>query len=317
MTTPLIRGLAKNNIKVDYCVGNYSKGGIAGNKYLNQIISFKDEEIYGKNKKLSEIIKLIKQIRKENYDIIFVLDKSWIAGVFVSFCGKFRIGFDRYGEGFANNLNVKYGPVKHEREYYAELAKFLGIKIKNLDIDLFLKKEDKEFANDLFKKHNLHNAIGIIPGGAKNPAVGVDDVRRWPLKNFAELVKKIKQPIILIGGPDDKEIAQYVIKESGKKDIINVVGKCTIPQSAAIMQKCSKLVCNDSGPMHMASALNKHVISIFGASNPARKAPIAKESVAIWKDQDIYEEDYEVYGIQPKNKQFMKRIKVEDVLKYL
>ena len=68
--------------------------------------------------------------------------------------------------------------------------------------------------------------------------------------------------------------------------------------------------------MHIASAVNKKVLSIFGPTNPLRKAPLHKESKYLWNDQNIYNEKADIYGlnfITPKT--FMERIRVEDVLK--
>jgi heptosyltransferase-2 len=79
------------------------------------------------------------------------------------------------------------------------------------------------------------------------------------------------------------------------------------------MKKCALIITNDAGPMHIASAVNDKIISIFGPTNPVRKAPLNEGSVSIWKDQDIYEEDYELYGKLPKKKKWMTKITAKDV----
>jgi ADP-heptose:LPS heptosyltransferase len=106
------------------------------------------------------------------------------------------------------------------------------------------------------------------------------------------------------------------------KAIINGVNS-SIKKSAALMKKCNIVICSDSGPMHIAAAVNNKVISLFGPTNPTRKAPLNKDSVAIWKDQEIYEENYELYGKVPdfsKKDKWMKKItinEIEDTVKKL
>ena len=86
-------------------------------------------------------------------------------------------------------------------------------------------------------------------------------------------------------------------------------------KSAALIKKCSAIVCSDSGPMHIASAINNKIVSLFGPTNPERKAPLHEKSIAIWHDQDIYEENYELYGKLPKpEKEWMRKITVKEVM---
>jgi lipopolysaccharide heptosyltransferase II len=318
MTTPLLHAISKAGYNIDYCVGNFAAEALKGNKDIGNLIVF--DTSFAFRKKLIPLLKLAVKIRKRKYDLIFVLDKSWLMAVFAFLCGKFRIGFDRFGEGFANNLNVKYQEVKHEIKYYLELAKFLNIKSADTNIRIALSKKDADYAKTFFKKNNLtgKKVVGIIPGGAKNIGAGDEPVRRWPVDRFIELSRKLIQKeyyVILLGGPDDFELNEHVRKAVNRKIFNAAVG--TIKQAAALMRKCRYIVCNDSGPMHLASAVNKHIISIFGPTNPARKAPLHKESKAIWKDQDIYEKDYELFGRAPKRKDFMKKIEAGDVLKYI
>jgi ADP-heptose:LPS heptosyltransferase len=68
--------------------------------------------------------------------------------------------------------------------------------------------------------------------------------------------------------------------------------------------------------MHIASAVNPNIISLFGPTNPARKAPLNKGAVALWKDQDIYEPEYEFRGTLPaKDKLWFSEITPEIVVK--
>ncbi len=319
MTTPFIRALRKRfpSAEIDYLTGEESAKVLEGNKNISNVIAVKSDLFHSLNP-LNKL-NLLKIIKQKKYDICFILDKSWLANLFISFTRiPIRIGFNRFGEGFANNANVQYGALKHEIEYYLELAYLVGAKKeKDLSLDLHIAKEDKKLAHQIFKK--IKRAICIAPGGGKNPGVGIDSTRIWPEQNFVELINLLKDnKIILIGGKQDKELCNRIIQEENsdlKKNIINLAGQTSLKESAAVMQKCSCVITNDAGPMHIASAVNKKVVSIFGPTHPLRKAPLHKESRWIWKDKDKYDSRCDVYSTKyAEGKKFMKDVTPELVL---
>lgn len=350
MTTPLLRSVKEGfpNAKIDYYCGKSYYKILEGNKNIDKLLAF-DEQIFF-NKDLKKINNLKERIKKEEYDVGFVLDKHWSLSTFLSSCNvKYRLGFDRNGEGYANNYRVSYGEKeeteKHEIEYYLALGGAFNLNQENKQMEIVIKQKSLQFANDLFKKEKIQKmkTIVVFPGGANNPGVNDDPIRRWPSEKFAELINKIKKKysIIIMGGKTDiklcKEIFEKVnYKEEDKKKvtnsvsdilygglyirkkIINLTGETTLNESAAVMNMCKTIICNDSGPMHIASAVNDSIISIFGPTNPKRKAPIHKRSKYIWKDEDIYDESYELTGKKPNNElKFMTKISVEDVYKLI
>lgn len=319
MTTPFLMALRKRfpKAQIDYWVGKAYSGVLEGNKNINRVVGFDDRIFYKKN--IFKAMNLLKEIKKENYDIAFILDKSDAINLFIYKTKiPIRVGFDRYGEGYPNTINAVYGHfLKHEIEYYLDLAYAVGAKKElNLNIDLSLSKEDEKFAESALK--GIKNPIAIIPGGAHNPGVGDDPVRRWPADKFIELINRLpgKYSIILMGkGKSDVDLNNYVASRL-TMNVLDFTDRTSIKQTAALLKRCRYVICNDSGPMHMASAVNKHVISLWGASNPNRKAPMHKESVAIWKDESRYDPGYDIFGRKPKGS-FMQDITVEDVLQHI
>lgn len=314
MTTPLVRCVKKKfpEAKIDYACGRTFADVLRNNPNIDSVIKF-DENIFFHHK-IHAMKKLAEQLKKNNYDAVFVLDKHWGIAVFASFIRAFQIGFDRDGEGFANNASVKYSNIEHEIKQYLKLGKIIKAVPCGHQIDLNIPKKDEIFAERILMKLN-EKAISIAPGGTRNPGESTL-VRRWPSEKWAVLAERLAQKyyVIILGGKSDYQLGKEIEGHAKTKKIINMAGKCTIQQSAAIMKRCKWVICVDSGPMHIASAVNRHIIALFGPSNPKRKMPLHPESIAIWKDRDIYEHDYDFRGRQPKNRNFMKRITVEDVL---
>lgn len=317
MATPFLRAVRKGfpDTVIDFHLGKWSAEALKNNPNLNAVFAYNDSAFH--SWKIREKIDLIQQIRRQKYDLLFILDKSYLANLLGFATGvKFRIGFDRYGEGFPNNLNIKYGPVQHEIDYYLDLAELIGVRENNKSIELNATEEDTKYIDKLIE--NITHCIGIIPGGAKNPGGAVINSRRWPVENFIELIRKLsinsKYSIVLLGGKTDFEFNEKIINDLRTNNIFNLAGKTTIAQSCELMRRCKFVICNDSGPMHIAAASGTKVISLFGPTNPARKAPLTNGSIALWKDEDIYEENVEVYGSEPKKECYFERLSVDDVL---
>ena len=280
MTIPLVRAIKGKypGSKLDYLTGNWSKGVLEGNKDINEVISFEDEIVF--KKKLFKILALIKDLKEKRYDLCFVLDKSWLWGVFAYLsCIKFRIGFDRFSEGFANNLTIPYDGSKYELDYYMDIAGLIGIKKIDKNMLLDLSEKDKKFLDDFLLNNNLKNKklIGIAAGGAENPGQKMH-VKRWPKEKYIEFVKLILKEkknaaILLFGGKNDVELNESIVKETDKIRTYNLAGKTTIKQAAALMKKCKVFVTHDSGTMHIAAAVKAPLIVLFGATNPKRFAP--------------------------------------------
>ena len=287
MSTPMVHALRQRypKARIDYWTGSWSAKVLKGNKDLNSIISFDDKTFF--NKRVDLIIALARQISAQRYDAMFLLDKHWSLGTFGRLCNvPVRIGFDREGEGFAHTIAVPYLPVKHEVDYYLELAYRAGAKkVKQPKMEFALSQQDQKFASDFFASHKLNprKTIAVIAGGAKNPGQNMP-IRRWPTEYFAFVAQALEKEgwqIILIGkSPGDDDTLPVMLQ--AVQNAANAIGDFTLQQSAALMQKCRLVICNDSGPLHIAAAVGTPTISIFGATDPNRKAPRGPKHLWVW-----------------------------------
>ncbi len=120
-------------------------------------------------------------------------------------------------------------------------------------------------------KFELRPMIGIVPGvGAQRPH------RSWILDGWIYLVRHIlslgtHQPV-LIGGADDFETAQKINEESGDR-CLNFCGQLKLDETAAILKCCDIVISGDTGPAHIAVAVGRPVIGLYGPTYPARSGP--------------------------------------------
>jgi lipopolysaccharide heptosyltransferase II len=310
MTTPLVRAIrcAFPDAIIDYACGKSFSCALLGNRNINYLIEF-DERIFYKSN-ISEIEKLRRRIRENMYDIIFVLDRHWAVGAFLAFTGSFRIGFERNGEGFANNLNIIYRQNKHDILSYLDLGIYLKVKPQGIAPEITIDVRDRKFAEEKCTP----NTIAIAPGGGTNTGQKAR-IKLWPKINYLSAVNELskKHKIVLLGGKGDRMICEWIYRHAkNKKRIKNLCGRTTIQQAGAIMERCKLVICNDSGIMHIASCVTDNIISLFGATDPKVLAPLNKESTFIWKEKTAC---YDIYGnFDGCEKGLMKKISVEDVL---
>jgi heptosyltransferase II len=326
MTTPMVRALKKKypEAKITYITAEKFRSVLEGNKFIDKIITFDAGKLFGSNvvSRLLYFREFAKTLRSENFDVCFVLDKSYLAGQFAKSCKiPVRIGFDRFGEGFANTHNAEYKIVRHEIDYYLELLKFANVTENGKRMDLFINKKDELFASGFLKKNKISKSdviIGVAPAATKDPK-NEHSSRAWPSENYKKLAERVLKSynakIIFFGNKDDKVVVDDIMSKVGSKTF-SCAGKTTLKQAAALIKLCDVFVSHDSGLIHVASAMNVPVVSIFGPTDPRRKAPLNDKSVYLWKDKG-YCELCEVFGKFPycDNHSKTDSVDVEDVLR--
>ncbi len=126
--------------------------------------------------------------------------------------------------------------------------------------------------------------VGLIPGAARGPA------KRWPAEHFVavgrELALKGRCGILLLGGPDDAELCENICGQIGGSSVLNLAGKTTLKEWAAMLACCRLVVCNDSGGMHLAAAVGTPLVAIFGLTDPAVTGPIGG-NFAIVRNENV------------------------------
>jgi ADP-heptose:LPS heptosyltransferase len=110
--------------------------------------------------------------------------------------------------------------------------------------------------------------VGIHAGSGGDPVV-----RRWPAQRFAwvadQLVDRFGARIILTGHTTELDLGRHVASLM-RRESLNLVGRASLGAMAAVIGRCDLFVCNDTGPAHLADALDTLSVTIFGSANPVR-----------------------------------------------
>lgn len=124
-------------------------------------------------------------------------------------------------------------------------------------------------------------AIGFCPGAEFGPA------KRWPHYHYAKLAENLiaqGYSIRLFGSKKDEEVGEQIrlsLPESQQRYCVNLAGQTDLNQAVDLIADCQAVVSNDSGLMHIAAALNKPLVALYGPTSPQYTPPLAKSAVII------------------------------------
>lgn len=220
---------------------------------------------------IKKILRLYSDIKKERFD--YVLDFS-LAGEFAFLfwlCGiKNRIGYNYKNRGrFLNQtLELEGFQDKHVVEYYLKLLKFMDIYPTDKNINIYAPDDAKESTRKLFESNNVtgDNLVAVMPGGGAS--WGHQRYKKlYAADKFAsvcdKLIKEKGASILLFGSSKEAEIVDKV-KNSMKEEPSLVSTSLSLKEFVGVLSNTKLLLCNDSGPLHIAVGLGIPTVSIFG-----------------------------------------------------
>ncbi|MDI6839381.1 MAG: glycosyltransferase family 9 protein [bacterium] len=195
---------------------------------------------------------------------------------------KYRVGFNIAGKSIF--LNIRVMPDKKEKhlvEHTLDLIRAVSGNISTEEPELSIIPEAKQYVNNFLIHNNILNndlLVGIHPGGYY-------PTQRWLPERFARVGDKIideyKAKIILMGGPGEEEIVEEIASNMKHKPVIYV--REPLRNLVAIIDRCSLLICNNSGPLHIATAIGTPTVSTMGPTNPVRWWPWGDRNIVIRK----------------------------------
>ena len=186
--------------------------------------------------------------------------------------------FDRFYTHLAPS-----GSPRHEVERNLELLSWIGGTVADRRTEVWIDAADRKFAEATLPMTTNGNRVRVaVVLGASSTS------RRWPLERFAEAVQWMTQTlgweVVLLGSRSEIELGR-VVEPSGGSLVRNLIGATTIRQTIAVLETCDLYVGNDTGPMHMASAVGVPVVEITG--HPANGSKVHERSTGRFRPFDV------------------------------
>jgi heptosyltransferase-2 len=219
------------------------------------------------------------QLHERGYDQAIVLPNS-LKSALVPFFARIplRTGFTgemRYGLlNDARKLDKRRWPLMVER--FAALAEEADADIARPLPSPTLQVSDEQRAATLAKfRLSLDKRVAVFcPGAEYGPA------KRWPEPYYAELAQRLRAQgyaVWLVGSPKDREIADKIVA-LGNEPCRNLCGTTDLAEAIALISCADLVVSNDSGLMHIAAALDRNMLAIFGSSSPEFTPPLSDKA---------------------------------------
>lgn len=289
LSTPALKAVRDKypNAHIACMVRPYAEDIIRDNPYVDEVVLY---DKYGKHKSLFGTLKFALTLRKKRFDLAIMLHPtnrvhmiSYLAGI------PERAGYDRKLSFFLTKKmpHLKHEGKKHESEYTLELLGMIGIRAKEREFFVPVEKKSIGKIERIFSEYHIGKGVPLV---AVNPGASCPS-KRWPPAKFAVLcdglAEKFRARIVIVADRENKKAADLLANDM-KHEPVNLAGKTTVGELAALLSMCDLFVSNDSGPVHVASAVGTPVISIFGRKDPGlspkRWAPAGEKSVFFHKD---------------------------------
>ena len=230
----------------------------------------------------NEDIALVGQLRREHYDAAIVLNPTREAHHIVFWAGiPCRIGYARKHHFLLNRTlpDKKHLGLRHEVDNNLELVGLIGAATQDRSLGLVIPDEVQAAVAGKF---------GVPSGSVAVHPWTSDPVKQWPLERFTELVRRLAEKeagkVIIIGRPESWQISapshlggdldvpspRWGGVGEGGRNILDLTGRTTLLEAAAILKQCRCLVSCDSGPMHLACSVGTRTVALFRNDMPGK-----------------------------------------------
>ena len=292
------------------------------NPHLDEVIIFDEKD---RHRSLLAKLNFAQFLKRRKFDLVFLLHRSFTRALICRLAGISQIiGYHTKKRSFLLTKNIIASPKDtfHRIDYYLNIIEKAGLKVEDRYPELFITEEDLKFADDFLNKKSIGKPrpceqgrgkddylVGINPGGNWH-------LKRWPKEYWAvlsdRLIKEFGVRVIITGSPQDITLAKDIRDLMSERPII-ACDVLNLKQFAALCKRLDLFITADTGPLHIANAVNiKKIIALFGPTSPYITGPYPSKNVIILsKDVGCR---VPCYVVNCKDNRCMKAITVEDVI---
>ncbi|HEY1687100.1 MAG TPA: lipopolysaccharide heptosyltransferase II [Tepidisphaeraceae bacterium] len=285
MATPMLRAmrLLYPQAHISYLMRRYVKAIYTGMPYADQLITYRTGKTRAKAGK--GLFDLAARLRAGKFDMAVLLPNSFKTALLCKMAGIERIvGYERDGRSFL--LSDKLLPAKSRGKFvptpivhtYLGLAHYLGSKHRDVKMELFVTPSEREQAREVLHRCGLNEEIhrpaasGRGPLVVLNPGAQYGAAKCWLPENFAkvgdQLIEEMGATVLISSSPRERAIVAAVRSAMRHPGIDLSQTGMSLGALKDIVRRCDLMITNDTGPRHIAAALDVPVITVFGPTHP-------------------------------------------------
>ena len=283
LALPALRALRLSfpEAKISWLIRPEFAGLIENHPHLDEIITF-DRKLLGKAwfhpGAFGALMSLIRKLCRSDFDVIFDFQ-----GLFRTACLAWLSGCKkRFGMANARELATFFYTHKipqnteciHMVDYYLKIIQAAGASDYGVEFVFPQNPRAEESVGRLLAGHGIENNYTVlIPGSAHRD-------KCWPSERFAQLADKISSQynlsIVATGSASEAGIIEK-LRENANVPIVSLAGQTSLSELVALLKRAKLAVSNDTGPGHIAAALDVPIVLIFGRTNPVRLEPYRRK----------------------------------------
>ncbi|MEO6808780.1 MAG: glycosyltransferase family 9 protein [Isosphaeraceae bacterium] len=230
---------------------------------------------------LAKFGRFLADLRRRRFDVTIDLQGLLRSGIMTAATGaKVRIGQPFAREGADQFYNHRLPPVSaemHAVDRLLKVAEAFGADVSRPRFALATSIDDRRWARDVLSETASPRLV--LNMGARWPT------KRWPPSSFAALARRAVEErgasLIAVGAPEDRPLVEQLRTDLGSIPVLDLCGKTTLPQLAALSAEADVFLSNDTGPLHLAAAAGARTVGVYTCTSPRATGPYGPRSVAV------------------------------------
>ena len=263
--------------------------------FVDEILDYDKSGIH---RGLPGFFKLIADLRRRRFDLAVLLQNAFEAAC-IAWCARIprRIGYARDGRSLLLTDACPIDPAvhgEHQAYYYLGILSALGLPAFNPrayrdsppDISIGVRDSDRAAARKMLESRGIPEGETVV---GINPGAFYGEAKRWFPDRYAAvadaLAGRYGARILIFGSTADRSTAEDVAANM-KRPAVVLAGQTTLGQLMGLLKECRLLITNDSGPMHLAAALDVPQLALFGSTSETATGPLGRQSIVIKQPVD-------------------------------
>ena len=248
LTTPVIRCLKQQipDVELHVLTKSSYQNLLTCNPYVNKVFGLKDD-----------LKNLLSELKAEQYDFVVDLHRNLRSRRVKIALRKPSASFPKLDFQKFLYTKLKFGelPDIHIVDRYFKAVEKLGVKNDGQGLDFFFDENSTTLPSEMPEKY-----VAVVIGGQHSTKI-------LPAEKVIGVCRALDFPVVLVGGKEDVERGELISK-SLVNNVLNTCGRFSIAQSAMVLKRAEVVLANDTGMMHIAAALRKPIVSVWGNTVP-------------------------------------------------
>lgn len=300
MSLPVVRVLKQTypDAEIDLLATPASAKIITSDPDLRTVISY-DPNIWRRPvamlraRNWREARALRQRLRAERYDLAVSVFGPWAAILALLSDAPRRVGYGKesYPGLMTDSVAGAHwqpGERLHEIDYGLRLAQAAGAQVRPQDrsLNLYVALQPLQEVEQLLRQEGWRADRPLV---ACHVTSNNGQSKRWPIPYWATLIRRLIEEdeanVVLTGAPVDLPIIETILaRVKSARSPINLAGRTSLAQLAALLRRSDILITGDSGPMHVAAAVGTPLIAIHGPTDPVHSGPISPLATVLRSD---------------------------------